>query len=116
MPYCSAVLSLHWSIPSHASRPEWSIVRQPDWFYAGSQGALLTKYDRSTGFRRDIQVYPRFFSGEPSSALPERWQWTFPIIFSPLNEKKLYTCSQHVWVSEDDGQMTSNIEITVIKN
>jgi len=82
---------------------------QLDWFYAGSQGALLTKYDRSTGFRRDIQVYPRFFSGEPSSALPERWQWTFPIIFSPLNEKKLYTCSQHVWVSEDDGQSWTKI-------
>ena len=31
-----------------------------DWFYAGSQGALLTKFDRKTGFNRDIQVYPRF--------------------------------------------------------
>ena len=80
-----------------------------DWFYAGSQGALLTKYDRSNGFRRDIQVYPRFFSGEPASALPERWQWTFPIIFSPLNSDKLYTCSQHVWVSEDDGQSWNKI-------
>ncbi|MEQ8713428.1 MAG: glycosyl hydrolase [Cyclobacteriaceae bacterium] len=80
-----------------------------DWFYAGSQGALLTKFDRSTGFLRDIQVYPRFFSGEPSSALPERWQWTFPIVFSPLNSNKLYTCSQHVWVSEDDGQSWEKI-------
>ena len=80
-----------------------------DWFYAGSQGALLTKYDRSNGFRRDIQVYPRFFSGEPASALPERWQWTFPIIFSPLNSKKLYTSSQHVWVSENDGQSWDKI-------
>tara|TARA_B110000438_G_scaffold68145_2_gene68475 strand:- start:7339 stop:10371 length:3033 start_codon:yes stop_codon:yes gene_type:complete len=80
-----------------------------DWFYAGSQGALLTKYDRSNGYKRDIQVYPRFFSGEPSSALPERWQWTFPIIFSPLNSNKLYTSSQHVWVSEDDGQSWNKI-------
>ncbi len=80
-----------------------------DWFYAGSQGALLTKYDRSNGFRRDIQVYPRFFSGEPASALPERWQWTFPIIFSPLNSNKLYTSSQHVWVSENDGQSWEKI-------
>ena len=80
-----------------------------DWFYAGSQGALLTKFDRSTGFKRDIQVYPRFFSGEPASVLPERWQWTFPIIFSPLNSSRLYTSSQHVWVSEDDGQSWSKI-------
>ena len=80
-----------------------------DWFYAGSQGALLTKYDRSNGFKRDIQVYPRFFSGEPASALPERWQWTFPIIFSPLNSNKLYTSSQHVWFSENDGQSWEKI-------
>ena len=32
----------------------------PDVFYAGSQGALLTRYNRKTGQRRDIQVYPRF--------------------------------------------------------
>ena len=50
-----------------------------DIFYAGSQGALLTRYNRATGQIRDIQVYPRFFSGEPASALPERWQWTFPL-------------------------------------
>lgn len=80
-----------------------------DWFYAGSQGALLTKFDRKTGFNRDIQVYPRFFSGEPASALPERWQWTFPIVFSPLDSKRLYTASQHVWFSEDDGQSWAKI-------
>ena len=80
-----------------------------DWFYAGSQGALLTKFDRKSGFNRDIQVYPRFFSGEPASDLPERWQWTFPIVFSPLNSNKLYTSSQHVWVSEDDGISWSKI-------
>ena len=34
----------------------------PDIFYAGSQGALLTRYNRKTGQIRDIQVYPRFFS------------------------------------------------------
>jgi photosystem II stability/assembly factor-like uncharacterized protein len=70
---------------------------------------LLTKFNRKTGFKRDIQVLPRFFSGEPASALPERWQWTFPIVFSPLNSNKLYTCSQHVWVSEDDGHSWSKI-------
>ncbi len=76
----------------------------PDLFYAGSQGALLTKYERTTGQIRDIQVYPRFFSGEPASALPERWQWTYPIVFSPKDSKILFTCSQHVWKTNDDGQ------------
>lgn len=82
---------------------------EPDVFYAGSQGALLTRYNRKTGQRRDIQVYPRFFSGEPSSALPERWQWTFPIMFSPKNPKTMYTTSQHVWKTTNDGQTWEKI-------
>lgn len=81
----------------------------PDIFYAGSQGALLTRLDRTTGQIRDIQVYPRFFSGEPASALPERWQWTYPIVFSPIDSKILYTCSQHVWKTTDDGQSWTSI-------
>jgi hypothetical protein len=78
-------------------------------FYAGSQGALLTRYDRSNGQIRDIQVYPRFFSGEPSSALPERWQWTYPIVFSPVDPNVLYTSSQHVWRTTNDGQSWERI-------
>ncbi|MEQ9443379.1 MAG: glycosyl hydrolase [Cyclobacteriaceae bacterium] len=83
--------------------------KDPDIFYAGSQGALLTRYNRMTGQIRDVQVYPRFFSGEPSSALPERWQWTFPIVFSPLDPNRLYTCSQHVWMTTDEGQSWEKI-------
>jgi photosystem II stability/assembly factor-like uncharacterized protein len=80
-----------------------------DIFYAGSQGALLTRYDRSNGQSRDIQVYPRFFSGEPASALPERWQWTFPIMFAPQDPHVMYTCSQHVWKTTNDGQTWEKI-------
>ncbi len=82
---------------------------KPDIFYAGSQGALLTRYDRSNGQIRDIQVYPRFFSGEPASALPERWQWTFPIMFAPQDPNVMYTCSQHLWKTTDDGQSWEKI-------
>jgi photosystem II stability/assembly factor-like uncharacterized protein len=80
-----------------------------DLFYAGSQGALLTRYDRSNGQMQDIQVYPRFFSGEPASALPERWQWTFPIMFSPLDPTVMYTTSQHLWKTTNDGQSWERI-------
>lgn len=78
--------------------------RNPDLLYAGSQGALLTEYDRKTGHMRDIQVYPLFFSGMPSSALKERWQWTFPIVFNPVDPKILYTSSQHLWMTTNRGQ------------
>ncbi len=53
---------------------------------------------------RDVQVYPLFFSGMPSSALKERWQWTFPIVFNPVDPKILYTSSQHLWKTTNEGQ------------
>jgi len=83
--------------------------KNPDIFYAGSQGAMITRLDRATGQVRDIQPFPRFFSGEPSSVLPERWQWTFPIVFSPVDPKRLYICSQHVWLTTDEGQTWKKI-------
>ena len=108
------------AMPSRGRGPSYSVgggesgwitqsPTNPDVFYAGSQGALLTRYNRRTGQYRDIQVYPRFFSGEPASALPERWQWTFPIMFSPLDSKIMYTTSQHVWKTTNDGQTWEKI-------
>jgi photosystem II stability/assembly factor-like uncharacterized protein len=81
----------------------------PNIFFAGSQGALLTRYDRSNGQFRDVQVSPRFFSGEPASGLPERWQWTYPIVFSPRDKRTLYTSSQHLWRTRDEGQSWTRI-------
>ena len=83
--------------------------RNPNIFFAGSQGALLTRYDRSHGQYRDVQVSPRFFSGEPASVLPERWQWTFPIVFAPSDPSTLYTSSQHLWKTTDEGQHWTRI-------
>ncbi|HXG89866.1 MAG TPA: hypothetical protein VNJ02_16170 [Vicinamibacterales bacterium] len=84
-------------------------------FYSGSQGALITRFDRATGHVRDIQPYPRFFSGEPANSLPERWQWTFPIVFDPFDAKTLFISSQHVWKTTNDGQTWSRISPDLTK-
>jgi photosystem II stability/assembly factor-like uncharacterized protein len=81
----------------------------PNIFYAGSQGALLTKYNRADGATRDIQVYPLFFSGMPAAALKERWQWTYPIVFSPFDPHVIYTSSQHLWKTANEGQSWEQI-------
>jgi len=78
-------------------------------FYAGSQGALLTRFDRATGHSRDVQVYPLFFSGESAGSLPERWQWTFPIVFNALDPNIIYTSSQHLWKTTDEGHSWQKI-------
>ncbi|MEX2271639.1 MAG: hypothetical protein WD690_09220 [Vicinamibacterales bacterium] len=81
-----------------------------DIFYAGgNNGSLLTRLDRRSGNLKEVNPYPRMFSGEPSSALFERWQWTYPIIFSPADPKVLYTSSQHVWRTTNGGDSWDKI-------
>ena len=83
--------------------------KDPNIFYAGSQGGLLTRYDRSNGEVRDVQMYPRFFSGEPASSVPERSQWTYPIVFSPVDPRILYATTQHLWKTTNEGQAWERI-------
>jgi photosystem II stability/assembly factor-like uncharacterized protein len=79
--------------------------RDPDIFYAGANnGSFLTRLNRRTAELKEVGAYPRFFSGESSSQVKERWQWTYPIIFSPVQSNVLYTSSQRIWKSTDEGQ------------
>lgn len=77
----------------------------PDVFYSGTNnGGYVDKVDRRTGSSREVNPYPWFYSGEPSKDIRERWQWTFPIIFSPVDPKTLYVSSQRLWRTVDGGR------------
>ena len=77
---------------------------EPDVFFAGSNnGSFLTRLNRRTGELKEVGAYPRFFSGEPAKDVKERWQWTYPIIFSYVDPKILYTSSQRVWKTTNGG-------------
>jgi photosystem II stability/assembly factor-like uncharacterized protein len=81
-----------------------------DVFFGGTNnGGFLTRFNRRTGQLREVSPYPRMFQGEPSSDVKERWQWTYPIIFSPVGPTVLYTSSQHVWKTTNGGQMWTRI-------
>ncbi|MEY4608771.1 MAG: hypothetical protein RL625_988, partial [Gemmatimonadota bacterium] len=78
--------------------------RDPDLFYSGTNnGGYVDKFNRRTGLSREANPYPWFYSGEPSSAIRERWQWTFPILFSSVDPKRLYVSSQRLWMTKDGG-------------
>ena len=70
---------------------------------APNNGTFLTRYNRRTGEFKEVGAYPRFFSGEPSKDVKERWQWTYPIIFSYVDPNVLYTSSQRVWKTTNGG-------------
>jgi photosystem II stability/assembly factor-like uncharacterized protein len=84
----------------------------PDIFYSGTNangGGFLTKLNRRTGEVTEVSPYPRMFSGEESAVIKERWQWTYPIIFSPVDGKTLYAGSQHVWKTTNGGHNWTRI-------
>jgi photosystem II stability/assembly factor-like uncharacterized protein len=73
-------------------------------FFSGANnGSYIDRFDRVHGTSREVSPYPWFYSGEPSSSMVERWQWTFPILFSPVDPDTLYTSSQRLWVTKDGG-------------
>jgi photosystem II stability/assembly factor-like uncharacterized protein len=83
--------------------------RNPDIFYAGSYGGLITRRDMKTGQERAINPYPDNPMGYASKDIAERFQWTFPIVFAPTNPLILYVGSQNLWKTTNEGQSWTKI-------
>lgn len=71
--------------------------------YGGEYDGYLSKYNKLNNQYQDISVYPETNIGAPSSAKKYRFQWTYPIVFSPHDAKKIYVTSQFVHTSSDGG-------------
>jgi hypothetical protein len=81
-----------------------------DVFYAGTNnGGYVDKFNRKTGLSREVNPYPWFYSGEPAKEIRERWQWTFPILFSQVDPKLLFVSSQRLWATRDGGRTWKNL-------
>jgi photosystem II stability/assembly factor-like uncharacterized protein len=83
--------------------------RNPDIYYAGSYGGLISRLDRRTGQERAINPYPDNPMGYASADIAERFQWTFPIVMAPTDPRIIYVGSQHVWKSTNEGQSWERI-------
>ena len=59
----------------------------PDIVYGGNYGGYLSRLDHKTGENRAITVWPDNPMGAGADALKYRFQWNFPIFFSPSNPK-----------------------------
>tara|TARA_R110000765_G_scaffold27827_2_gene67359 strand:- start:3199 stop:6342 length:3144 start_codon:yes stop_codon:yes gene_type:complete len=75
-----------------------------DIVYGGSYDGFLTRVNHKTGTVRGINVWPDNPMGAGAEAMKYRFQWNFPIMFSRHNPKKLYTFSNYVHVTENEGQ------------
>lgn len=74
-----------------------------DIVYGGSYGGFLTRVNHDKGTVRGINVWPDNPMGHGAEDMKYRFQWNFPIIFSRHDPKKLYTFSNHVHLSTNEG-------------
>ena len=122
-----------------ASRSDNFAITESDWFavgggesgwiapnpensdiiFAGSYDGYLTRYNHKTGQERNVDVYPENPMGSGADDLKYRFQWNFPIIFSPhkTNGKyPLYTAAQFLFRSMDGGESWEKISPDLTRN
>ncbi len=87
-----------------------------DIVYGGSYGGFLTRVNHKTGSTRGINVWPDNPMGYGAEGMKYRFQWNFPIFFSNHDTKKLFTLSNHVHVSENEGQSWKIISPDLTRN
>ncbi|MGH9900821.1 MAG: WD40/YVTN/BNR-like repeat-containing protein, partial [Pyrinomonadaceae bacterium] len=72
--------------------------------FAGSYGGLITRFDRRTGQLRNVTVWPDNPMGAGAEAMKYRFQWNFPIFYSPHEPHALYAAANVLFRSTDEGQ------------
>ncbi|MEK7226040.1 MAG: glycosyl hydrolase, partial [Bacteroidota bacterium] len=72
--------------------------------YGGNYMGSLQRLDHRTGESRAINVWPIDNMGAGAEAAKYRFQWNYPIFFSPNNPKKLYAAGNHLFATEDEGK------------
>jgi photosystem II stability/assembly factor-like uncharacterized protein len=84
--------------------------------FAGSYGGLLTRHDRKTGSLRDVSPYPNNPMGAGADVLKYRFQWNFPILFSPHDPNTLYAGGNVLFKSNNEGQSWEIISPDLTRN
>jgi photosystem II stability/assembly factor-like uncharacterized protein len=80
-----------------------SSPRDPDIIFAGSYGGLLTRKDMRTGLTNDVNPWPDNPMGHSSEDIKYKFQWTFPIVFSPHDPTVMYVGGSNLFVTRNEG-------------
>lgn len=88
----------------------------PDIVYGGSYDGFLTRVNHKTGTVRSISVWPDNPMGHGAEDFKYRFQWNFPIFFSPHDPKVLYTASNHLHKTTNEGESWELISPDLTRN
>ena len=79
-------------------------------------GGILLRYDHGTGQSRIVTAWPETFRGWGAKDDKYRFQWTFPIAFSPHDSNVLYITGNMVFRSTDEGTSWEIISPDLTRN
>jgi photosystem II stability/assembly factor-like uncharacterized protein len=88
----------------------------PDVVYGSNYDGFLGRLDHRTGESRTIDVWPDNPTGYGADSLKYRFQWNYPIFFSPFNPKRMYAGGNELFVTEDEGQSWNAISPDLTTN
>ena len=88
----------------------------PDIVYGGNYGGYISRLDHKTGENRAVSPWPDNPMGAGADVLKYRFQWNFPIFFSPHNPKRLYSAGNVLFVTENEGQTWQQISPDLTTN
>ena len=87
--------------------------------FAGSYGGFLTRYDHRTRQVRNVNVYPDNPMGGGAETMKYRFQWNYPILFSPhkMDGKwPLYAAGNLLFRSLDEGHSWQALSPDLTRN
>ena len=110
------------------SRTDWSgtaggesgyVTAKPDdpnVVFGGNYNGEIGMMNHATGQYRDVNPWPDNPMGWAAKDLKERFQWTFPIVFSPNNPNLLYVSSQYLYRTNNGGDSWVRISPDLTRN
>jgi photosystem II stability/assembly factor-like uncharacterized protein len=78
--------------------------RNPNITYGGCYTGMMERNDKRTNQGRDIAIGLNNYDGLAVKDVPNRFQWTFPVMLSPHDPSVLYAASQNLWRSTTEGR------------
>jgi photosystem II stability/assembly factor-like uncharacterized protein len=88
----------------------------PDIVYGGNYDGYLGRLNHRTGENRAIDVWPDNPMGSGDDSLRYRFQWNYPIFFSPNNPHRLYAAGNVLFATDNEGESWTAISPDLTTN
>lgn len=88
----------------------------PDVVYGSDYKGYMSMQNLATGQERSTNVWPDLPAGSGAEIMKYRFNWNYPIVFSPHNPKKLYAGSNHLHATYNGGESWEEISPDLTRN